>query len=270
MTTPILEVRNLNINYVQKTGWFAKRTIHAVRDVNFEVRAAEIVGVVGESGCGKSSLAKAILGLNTVCSGQIEFLDQPILSLDQQQMQKLRRSLQMVFQDPLSSLDPRMRIGRIVGEPLLQFFPQLTGRQRNQKIHQALLQVGLTDNVVMRYPHQLSGGQCQRVSIARALVSRPKLVVCDEAVSALDVSVQAQILNLLLSLTKHSKMSLLFISHDLRVIRQICDRVLVMYKGQLIESADCDDLFEQPKHEYSKTLLASVPSTLTSPHSQEN
>ena len=258
----LLKVRHLNVKYGQKAGWRSKSVIHAVRDVSFEVSVGEIVGVVGESGSGKSTLARSIMQLIDVHSGQIDFLNQPVLELGRQQIRQLRRCLQMVFQDPVSSLDPRMRIGRIVEQPLQQFYPQLTARQRNQKVLDALRQVALVDNVMQRYPHQLSGGQCQRVSIARAMITCPDLVICDEAVSALDVSVQAQILNLLRSLTTASKMSMLFISHDMRVIRQLCDRVLVMYQGRLVESADCDDLFERPKHAYTRKLLASVPEVI--------
>jgi oligopeptide transport system ATP-binding protein len=259
MTTPLLKVRNLNIDYVQHSGWFSTRKIHAVRDVSFDVSAGEIVGVVGESGCGKSTLARAIVRLNTVHSGDIYFLNKPLLELGNQALVELRRSMQMVFQDPLSSLDPRMRIGRVIAEPLIQFYPHLSSQQRNQKVQDIIQQVELPSNVINRYAHELSGGQCQRVSIARALICKPELVICDEAVSALDVSIQAQILNLLRALTVDSNMSLLFISHDLRVIRQLCDRVLVMYQGQIVESAKCDDLFERPDHAYTKKLIASVP-----------
>ena len=261
MTHPLLKISNLNVDYVQTSGWFSKRIIEAVRNVSFDVSTGEIVGIVGESGCGKSTLARAILRLTAVRSGQISFLGKPLLLLNKPALRNIRRSIQMVFQDPLSSLDPRMPIGRIIAEPLYQFYPDLSSRQRHQKVHEIIRQVELPINIVSRYAHQLSGGQCQRVSIARALISKPKLVICDEAVSALDVSVQAQILNLLRSLTIESNMSLLFISHDLRVIRQLCDRVLVMYNGQVIETASCDELFENPRHEYTKQLIASIPAS---------
>ena len=262
MTNPLLKICNLNVGYTQTSGWFSKRTIEAVRDVSLEISTGEIVGIVGESGCGKSTLARAILRLITPHSGQIEFLGKPLLLLDKPALRDIRRSIQMVFQDPLSSLNPRMSIGRIIAEPLYQFYPDLSSRQRHNKVHEIIRQVELPINVINRYPHQLSGGQCQRVNIARALISKPELLICDEAVSALDVSVQAQILNLLRTLTIDSKMSLLFISHDLRVIRQLCNCVLVMYEGQVIESAICDDLFDNPQHEYTRKLIASVPSSL--------
>ncbi|MEE9412769.1 MAG: ATP-binding cassette domain-containing protein [Methylococcales bacterium] len=262
MTNPLLKICNLNVGYTQTSGWFSKRTIEAVRDVSLEISTGEIVGIVGESGCGKSTLARAILRLITPHSGQIEFLGKPLLLLDKPALRDIRRSIQMVFQDPLSSLDPRMSVGRIIAEPLYQFYPDLSSRQRHNKVHEIIRQVELPINVINRYPHQLSGGQCQRVNIARALISKPELLICDEAVSALDVSVQAQILNLLRTLTIDSKMSLLFISHDLRVIRQLCNCVLVMYEGQVIESAICDDLFDNPQHEYTRKLIASVPSSL--------
>jgi oligopeptide transport system ATP-binding protein len=259
ITNPLLTIKNLHVDYVQSAGWFSTRKIHAVRNLSFEVAEAEIVGVVGESGCGKSTLARAILQLTAVSSGQIIFLDKPVLQLGGQALRDIRRSMQMVFQDPLSSLDPRMRIGRIIAEPLIQFYPHLSSRQQSRHVEEIIQQVELPANVVDRFAHQLSGGQCQRVSIARALICKPALLVCDEAVSALDVSVQAQILNLLRQLTADFNMSLLFISHDLRVIRQLCDRVLVMYQGQLIETASCDDLFEHPKHAYTKKLIAAIP-----------
>jgi ABC-type glutathione transport system ATPase component len=262
MTKPLLKIYDLNVGYMQTTGWFSKRTIQAVRNVSFEISTGEIVGIVGESGCGKSTLARAIMRLTAVHSGQIDFLGKPLLQLSKSNLRDIRRSIQMVFQDPLSSLDPRMSIGRIIAEPLYQFYPDFSSRQRHQKVHTIIRQVELPINVINRYPHQLSGGQCQRVSIARALISKPELVICDEAVSALDVSVQAQILNLLHRLSVDSNMSLLFISHDLRVIRQLCDRVLVMYQGQIVESANCDDLFENPQHDYTKNLIASVPAAL--------
>ncbi len=262
MTNPLLKISNLNVGYEQTIGWFSKRTIEAVRNVSLEIAAGEILGIVGESGCGKSTLARAIMRLTTAQSGRIELLGKPLLKLDKASLRDIRRSLQMVFQDPLSSLDPRMSVGRIIAEPLYQFYPDLSSGQRHLKVHEIIRQVELPINVINRYPHQLSGGQCQRVSIARALISKPELVICDEAVSALDVSVQAQILNLLRTLTLDSNMSLLFISHDLRVIRQLCHRVLVMYGGEIIESASCDDLFENPQHEYTQKLIASVPAAL--------
>jgi ABC-type glutathione transport system ATPase component len=262
MTNPLLKICDLNVGYVQATGWFSKRTIQAVRNVSFELSAGEIVGIVGESGCGKSTLARAIMRLTDVDSGNINFLGKSLLQLNKPALRDIRRSIQMVFQDPLSSLDPRMSIGRIIAEPLYQFYPDFSSRQRHQKVHEIIHQVELPINVINRYPHQLSGGQCQRVSIARALISKPELVICDEAVSALDVSVQAQILNLLRRLTVDFNMSLLFISHDLRVIRQLCDRVLVMYQGQIVESANCDDLFENPQHDYTRQLIDSVPMAL--------
>ncbi len=259
----MLKVRNLTVNYQQNSDWFSNRTLSAVRNVSFDILTGEIVGIVGESGSGKSTLARSLLRLQKAHSGQIDFHDQSILEINNQQMRKLRRFIQMVFQDPLSSLNPRLQIGRVISEPLQQFYPNLSYQQRFQKTQDIIQQVELSNNVIGRYPHQLSGGQCQRVSIARALICKPELVVCDEAVSALDVSVQAQILNLLRGLTTGASLSLLFISHDLRVIRQLCDRVLVMYQGQIVESANCEDLFERPKHDYTKRLLSSIPETFT-------
>ncbi|MCH9698286.1 MAG: ATP-binding cassette domain-containing protein [Gammaproteobacteria bacterium] len=259
MSNQLLSVKQLCVGYPQHQGWWAVKKHMVLDNITFTVGKSEIVGVVGESGCGKSTLARSIMNLIPVESGSIEFSGQSILQASPSQMHTIRRSLQMVFQDPYSSLNPQIHIDQIIAEPLRYFQPQLDSDQRLQQVAVISRNVGLPEYCLARYPHQLSGGQCQRVSIARALICKPELVVCDEVVSALDVSVQAQLLNLFVSLTRASSLSLLFISHDLRVIRQICHRVLVMYRGRLVEEADCDELFNNPKHDYTRKLLQSMP-----------
>lgn len=259
MSDHLLAVRQLCASYPQKQGWWTVKKHIVLDNVSFTVGTSEIVGVVGESGCGKSTLARSIMNLIPVDSGSIEFKDKSVLQSNPKQMHKIRHSLQMVFQDPYSSLNPQMQIGQIIAEPLRYFQPELNSKQRLQRLAEMSRKVGLPGYCLTRYSHQLSGGQCQRVSIARALICKPELVVCDEVVSALDVSVQAQLLNLFMSLTRSSSLSLLFISHDLRVIRQICHRVLVMYRGRLVEEAECDELFNNPRHDYTRKLLQSMP-----------
>lgn len=262
MIDQLLTVKQLCVSYPQKQGLWAVKKHRVLDNVSFTVGEGEIVGVVGESGCGKSTLARSIMNLIPVDSGSIEFSGQSILQAKPKQMHNIRRSLQMVFQDPYSSLNPQMYINQIIAEPLRYFQPKLNSVQRLQKVSELSRKVGLPEYCLLRYPHQLSGGQCQRVSIARALICKPELVVCDEVVSALDVSVQAQLLNLFVELTRTSSLSLLFISHDLRVIRQICHRVLIMYQGCLVEDAGCDELFNNPKHDYTRKLLQSMPKKL--------
>ncbi|MBW7931588.1 MAG: ATP-binding cassette domain-containing protein, partial [Gammaproteobacteria bacterium] len=217
------------------------------------------LGVVGESGCGKSTLARALLQLVPLRAGTVSFLGAELGGLSPRALAPLRRGLQMVFQDPLASLDPRMTVGDIVAEPLETFEPALDATGRRARVAEMLRLVGLDPAQMNRYPHQFSGGQCQRVAIARALVSRPQLVVCDEAVSALDVSVRAQIIALLLELRQRLGLALVFIGHDLAVIRQLSQRVMVMYLGRVMEVAPAAELFASPRHPYTRALLAAAP-----------
>ena len=250
MNAPLLQVRNLRVEFGRQP---------AVRDVNFDLFSAETVGLVGESGAGKSTLARALLRLLQPVHGSVAFLGLDLLKSAPPVMRTQRRNLQMVFQDPLASLNPRMTVGDAIAEPLLIFEPELTAAARRGKVAAILQRVGLSADMVDRYPHEFSGGQCQRIGIARATVLRPKLLVCDEAVSSLDVSIQGQIINLLLDLQQDMGMAILFISHNLAVVRHLSHRVMVMYLGRLVEVASCEALFAAPVHPYTRALLSAVP-----------
>ncbi|MDW8258907.1 MAG: ATP-binding cassette domain-containing protein [Gammaproteobacteria bacterium] len=240
--------------------WLARpQFLHAVVDVSLTLNAGETLGLVGESGCGKSTLARAILRLLPVRAGQILWLGRPLDALSESQLRPLRRDLQIVFQDPLASLDPRMTVGEIVSEPLRVHRPQLDRAGRLREVTRMLVRVGLSAEHVNRYPHEFSGGQCQRIGIARAMILQPKLLVCDEPVSALDVSIQAQIINLLRELQRETGMAILFVSHNLAVVRRLCNRVAVLYLGRLVELAPTASLFDAPRHPYTRGLLAAVP-----------
>ena len=248
---PLLQVRGLQVRFAATT---------AVDDVSFEIAVGETLGVVGESGSGKSSLARALLRLIPVAAGQLVWRGKDLLALRGAALRAQRRHLQIVFQDPLASLDPRMTIGAILAEPLEIFEPSLGARARQLRVERMLGAVGLDAAMTARFPHQFSGGQCQRIAIARAMMCRPELLVCDEAVSSLDVSIQGQIVNLLRDMQREFGMALLFISHNLAVVRHVSDRILVLYQGRVVEMADRDALFRAPAHPYTQALLAAVPS----------
>jgi oligopeptide transport system ATP-binding protein len=250
MTNMLLRVRDLRVDF----------GAHAViRGVNFDLSAGETVGLVGESGSGKSTLARAILRLLQPAQGSVEFLGLDLLQCPQAELRAQRRGLQVVFQDPLASLDPRMTVGETIAEPLKIFEPGLNAGARLRQVNAMLERVGLSSDMTGRYPHEFSGGQCQRIGIARAMILSPKLLICDEIVSSLDVSIQGQIVNLLLDLQRAAGMAVLFISHNLAVVRHLSHRVLVMYLGKLVEIAPCDALFASPIHPYTRALLAAVP-----------
>jgi peptide/nickel transport system ATP-binding protein len=251
-----LEIRDLSVHFPLPGS---SAVVRAVDGVTLELRRGETLALVGESGCGKSTLARTVLGLNRQTAGEVLFEGAPLEPLGTRSRQALCRRLQMVFQDPDASLDPRGTIGGAVAEGL-ELYERLDRAALEARVVALLGSVGLDGAFVTRYPHELSGGQKQRVCIARALATKPDLLVCDEAVSALDVSIQAQILNLLLDLREKLGLSYLFITHDLRVVRQIADRVAVMYLGQLVETAPVGALFEDPQHPYTRALLAAVPS----------
>lgn len=255
------KVNNLSVHFpIPKQTLFAKQTyLRAVDDVSLSIFEGEILGVVGESGSGKSTLAKNILRLINPTSGSIELFGTKLASLSKKEMKKARKKMQVVFQDPYSSLNPRMTVFEVLAEPLSSFFPKMTQDSVEQDVQSAILEVGLDVSFLGRYPHELSGGQCQRVAIARALMPKPQLLICDEAVSALDASIRAEIIDLLLSIKQKRKLTMVFIAHDLAVVKKICDRVIVMQKGKIIESGKTEDVFYNPKEPYTKQLLDSVP-----------
>ena len=261
-TEPLLQVRDLKVHFAGKTsgGLFGKPTLlKAVDGVSFRVAPGETLGVVGESGCGKSTLGRAILQLIPVTAGEVVWLGRPIQSLDADAMRPLRRDMQIVFQDPLAALDPRMTVGEIIGESLDTFEPSITRAEGKTRVQEMMAKVGLSPHMLNRYPHEFSGGQCQRIGIARAMILNPKLIVCDEPVSALDVSIQAQIVNLLMRLQRELGISLILISHDLSVVRHICHRILVLYLGRMMEIASRDELYANPRHPYTQALISAVP-----------
>lgn len=260
MNEVLLDVKNLTVHFEQKSGFFKpKLTNQAVNQVSFQVRRGQTLGVVGESGCGKSTLARAIVRLLPATAGQVLWLGEDILKISEKEFLPKRQQIQMIFQDPLSSLNPRMTIGEIIEEPLKSFKKQNSQVERRQEVENMLVMVGLHKNMINRYPHEFSGGQCQRVGIARAMITKPTIVICDEPVSALDVSIQAQILNLLQDLQKKLNLSLVFISHDLSVVQHICHQILVLYLGKTMEFADKRTLFKDPKHPYTQALISAVP-----------
>jgi len=234
-------------------------TLTAVDDVSVSLERHRTLGIVGESGSGKSTLARAILKLVPATAGRICVLGHELVNLSRAQLRPLKRDLQVVFQDPLASLNPRMTVGDIVAEPLWTHKPELSRAAVRAEVAEVLRRVGLSGRELNRYPHEFSGGQCQRIGIARALVLKPKIVVCDEPVSALDVSIQAQIVSLLLELRRELGVALIFIAHDLAVVRRISDRVLVMYLGRAMEVAPSADLYAQPRHPYTRALISAVP-----------
>ncbi|MEZ6029987.1 MAG: ABC transporter ATP-binding protein [Hyphomonadaceae bacterium] len=261
--TPLLEVEDLHVTFPVSVpgGFFGKRVpLRAVDGVSFTLRPGETMGVVGESGCGKSTLARGVLRLLDPSAGSVAWLGRDIAKASRRDIQPLRQELQIVFQDPLASLDPRMTIGQSIAEPLSVFQGGMTAKAREHAAREMMARMDLDPAMVNRYPHELSGGQNQRVGIARAMILRPKLVVCDEAVSALDVSVQAQILDLLINLQKEFGLAMMFISHDLSVVREICHRVMVLYLGRVVEMAPREQLFAHPRHPYTRALLSAVPS----------
>ena len=257
----LLRVEDLKVHFPVRTGGLFARPVplKAVDGVSFDLREGETLGVVGESGCGKSTLGRAILRLIPSTSGKVLWLGQDLTALDGEALRARRRDMQIVFQDPLASLDPRMTVGDIVAEPLGIFRPDLSRAERRDRVRDMLAKVGLLPQMINRYPHEFSGGQCQRIGIARAMILEPALVVCDEPVSALDVSIQAQIVNLLMRLQAEMKLSLLFISHDLAVVRHISHRVMVLYLGRVMEIADRDAIYAAPLHPYTQALIAAVP-----------
>ncbi|MCJ8339594.1 MAG: ABC transporter ATP-binding protein [Pseudomonadales bacterium] len=257
-----LEVDDVKVHFDIKINgglWPKTVPLKAVDGVSFKLRPGETLGIVGESGCGKSTLARAVLQLIPPTDGTVTWLGKPLNGLSRAQLKDKRKDLQIVFQDPLASLDPRMTISDSIREPLVTFASHMSRKEMQEQVLQMMDKVGLERNMINRYPHELSGGQNQRVGIARAMIMKPKLVICDEAVSALDVSVQAQIIELLMDLQEEFKLSLLFISHDLAVVREVSHRIMVLYLGRVVEMAESKDIYANPMHPYTKQLISAVP-----------
>ena len=254
MTAPLLSIDRLNVEYT-----VGGKTLSAVSDVSLAVTKGETLGLVGESGCGKSTLGRAVLQLRPPTSGKVRFDGVELTTLDSEAMRRMRRRLQLIFQDPIASLNPRRTVGDIIAEPLV-----IAGvkdkAERERRVRETMIAVGLDPDIVLgRLPHEFSGGQCQRISIARALILEPEFLICDEPVSALDVSIRAQILNLLEEMKRRYGLTLLFIAHDLAVVKAVSDRVAVMYLGKLCEVAPTEQLFARPAHPYTKLLLEAIP-----------
>lgn len=261
---PLLKVENLKVYYPIRSGFFrlVRDYVKAVDGISFEIKEGETYGLVGESGCGKTTTGRTIIGLNKAIDGHVylntngEQVD--LVKLSRKEFRKYRQDIQMIFQDPYSSLNIKKRVRDIIAEPLRNF-EKLTPEEEEQRVIDALEKVGLGPDSMYKYPHQFSGGQRQRIGIARALVINPKLIIADEPVSALDVSVQAQVLNFMKDIQKEFNLSYLFISHDLGVVRHMCDRIGIMYKGRLVEEGTAEDIFENPQHLYTKRLLSAIP-----------
>lgn len=260
MSEPLLRVENLKKHFPLKSGFFSRtqRSVKAVDGISFDVMANQTVGLVGESGCGKTTAGRTILRLLEPTGGAVYFRGQNVFDLAHEEMRIMRQNMQIIFQDPYSSLNPRMTIESIIGDAV-RVHGINSGNPLRRLVRELLERVGLQPSYANRYPHEFSGGQRQRIGIARALALNPDFIVCDEAVSALDVSVQAQVLNLLEELQGEFNLSFLFIAHDLAVVRHISDRVCVMYLGQIVESSGCDELFEEPVHPYTQALLSAIP-----------
>ena len=267
--TPLLSVNNLKVHFPVPRFLRPALSLKAVDGISFDLYPGETLGIAGESGCGKSTLARAIIGLTPITAGEIFWKGQPVAAQGQdsrgkgsqkkQELRHLRQYIQMIFQDPLASLNPRMTIADIIAEPLRNYRKTLSRAEIQQQVRAMMDKVGLLPSLINRYPHEFSGGQCQRIGIARALILKPELVICDEPVSALDVSIQAQVINLLRDLQEEMGLSLIFIAHDLSVVKHISDRIMVMYLGNSMEMARSSNLYQNPRHPYTQALLSAIP-----------
>ncbi|GGG09268.1 MULTISPECIES: ABC transporter ATP-binding protein [Cysteiniphilum] len=258
----VLNIENLKVYFPLKKSWPWQETrfVKAVDGVSFDVKKGETLGIVGESGCGKSTLIRAVVGLVNATEGKVVWAGKDLTALKHKKSwQPVRKEIQMIFQDPFASLNPRITIGNIIAEPLKVHEPKLSKEERRTRVEQMMRMVGLSPKHINRYPHQFSGGQCQRVGIARALILKPSILVCDEPVSALDVSIQAQVVNLLKELQQTLGLTILFIAHNLSVVKHISDRIMVMYLGNLMEVGESKALCDHPTHPYTKALLSAVP-----------
>ncbi len=255
----LIRVENLQVHFPIRSGWGKRDVVKAVDAVSFQITEGKTLGLVGESGSGKSTVSRALLKLIQPTGGQAYYAEREILSLPESEFRPLRREMQMIFQDPIGSLNPRMTIESILAEPQVIHFKDQTRQDRREISAGLLKKVGLPEEALTRYPHEFSGGQRQRIGIARALAVRPKFLICDEPVSALDVSVQASILNLLKDLQDEFRLTYLFIAHDLAVVRHMSDDIIVMNRGVVVESGAADEVCERPRHDYTRKLLASIP-----------
>ena len=263
MSDTLMHVQDLKVYFdVLPQGampWTKARRLRAVDGVTFDLKAGETLGIVGESGCGKSTLARAVIRMVPAEAGQVLWLGKDLLKFNKHDLRNQRKEVQMIFQDPLASLDPRMNIGEIIAEPLKTHYPDTPKAEIKDRVREVMEKVGLLPNLVNRYPHEFSGGQCQRIGIARALIMKPKLIICDEPVSALDVSIQAQVVNLLKDLQEEMGLSLIFIAHDLSIVKHISTRIMVLYLGNMVELADSKALYHKPRHPYTQALISAVP-----------
>ena len=263
MSKIILKVSCLSVDYKSNNSflfpWEKNKSFRAVDNINFEIKEGETLGIVGETGSGKSTIAKAVINLLKVSSGKIFFQNNQIANLDEKNMRNYRKEIQMIFQDPLASLNPRMNVGEIISEPLKVHYPNLTKNELKYQVQDIMNNVGLLSNQINRYPHEFSGGQCQRIGIARSLILRPKLIICDEPVSSLDVSIQAQVINLLKELQEKFKLTYLFITHDLNIAKHMSDNIMVLNLGKIVEMNKSNEIFNFPKHDYTKKLISSIP-----------
>ena len=259
----IMQVENLKVHFdVSSEGdmpWTKRKKLQAVNGVSFELKSGETLGIVGESGCGKSTLARAIISMVPTETGKVLWFGKDLLALQKTEMRKHRKEIQMIFQDPLASLNPRMTIGEIIAEPLKTHYPKTSKADIKARVDDVMNKVGLLENLINRYPHEFSGCQCQRIGIARALILKPKLIICDEPVSALDVSIQAQVINLLMDLQKEMDLTLIFIAHDLSIVKHISTKIMVLYMGNMVELAKSEDIYNHPRHPYPQALISAVP-----------